>query len=71
MAESFFQCTVCGFVFKSSGQNLEADRLISFEALPTTWRCPKCGVLKNLFQSSVNNSEQHQRCSLDDLKESR
>jgi rubredoxin len=44
------QCTVCGFVYREDGQTQMSDRLSAFAQLPPTWRCPACGVLKNLFK---------------------
>ena len=50
MTSSDFQCTVCGYVFEQDGRATQPDRLLSFESLPATWCCTKCGVLKNLFK---------------------
>lgn len=54
MYGSVFQCTVCGFIYENNdGRATSFDRLSSFEQLPTTWQCPHCGVLKNLFRATT------------------
>ncbi len=50
-----FQCTVCGFIVQQNGRATESDRFSSFEALPATWCCTKCGVLKSLFKEIAHD----------------
>jgi rubredoxin len=45
-----FQCTVCGFIIQQNARTRESERFASFDTLPTTWCCLKCGVLKSLFK---------------------
>jgi rubredoxin len=51
-----FQCTVCGFVYQQDGQAQTPGRLELFSQLPATWRCPHCGVLKNLFKEITSST---------------
>lgn len=60
MESSKIYCTVCGFDFKQEGQRKFADLLVVFEALPPDWRCPLCGVLKNLFKKTQEADAQLQ-----------
>lgn len=55
MIDTRYQCTVCGYEYKQVGQTVKPDRLLTFEDLPATWRCPQCGVLKNLFKAIVSD----------------
>ena len=38
-----YVCTICGHIYD------EAVEGVKFEDLPEDWRCPLCGVSKELF----------------------
>ena len=38
-----YQCSVCGYIYDDSKEK------IKFEDLPDDWKCPRCGVGKELF----------------------
>ena len=42
--ESKYRCSICGHIYD------EAKEGVKFENLPDDWRCPICGVSKNLFE---------------------
>jgi len=47
-----WQCSICGYVYDPAEGDVENDipRGTSFEALSDQWRCPRCGVGKELFR---------------------
>ncbi len=55
-----FECTVCAFVYDESDHKNFSDQAEgkAFEGLPSTWKCPGCGVLKNLFIEIENKKVQ-------------
>lgn len=38
-----YQCSICGYIYDDSKEK------IKFEELPDDWKCPRCGVGKDLF----------------------
>lgn len=38
-----YQCSVCGYIYDDSKEKMK------FEDLPDDWKCPRCGVGKELF----------------------
>lgn len=38
-----YQCSVCGYIYDDSKES------VKFEDLPDDWKCPRCGVGKELF----------------------
>ena len=38
-----YQCSVCGYIYDDSKED------VKFEDLPDDWKCPRCGVGKDLF----------------------
>lgn len=47
-----YRCTVCGYIYDP--QKGDPDHGINpgtaFEALPSEWVCPECGVGKDMFE---------------------
>ena len=41
---SKYQCTICGYIYD------DAKEKIKFDDLPADWKCPRCGVGKELFK---------------------
>lgn len=39
-----YKCTICGYVYDDSTEQ------IRFEDLPGDWSCPLCGVGKDMFE---------------------
>lgn len=39
-----YQCTICGYIYD------DAKEKIKFEDLPADWKCPICGVGKEMFE---------------------
>ena len=40
-----YRCTVCGYIYDDEVEN------VKFEDLPDDWKCPLCGVGKDLFEN--------------------
>lgn len=38
-----YQCSICGYIYDDSKEE------IKFENLPDNWKCPRCGVGKDMF----------------------
>lgn len=47
-----WRCSVCDFVYDEQQglSNNNIDKNTSWEEIPSQWRCPDCGVLKNEFE---------------------
>lgn len=43
-----YRCTICGYIYDDSKEK------IKFEDLPTDWKCPLCGVGKDMFEKITN-----------------
>ena len=39
-----WRCTVCGYIYDDEGEE------IKFEDLSDDWKCPVCGVGKDMFE---------------------
>lgn len=39
-----YKCTVCGYIYD------EGKEGVKFEDLPDDWKCPLCGVGKDMFE---------------------
>ena len=42
--EDAYRCTICGYIYDN------AKEKIKFEDLPDDWKCPMCGVGKDMFE---------------------
>ena len=51
-ALSKWECTVCGYVYDPAVGDPTQDVPpgVDFNDLPDDWRCPECGVEKDLFE---------------------
>ena len=49
---SKYKCTVCGYIYDPTvgDATQEAKPGTAFEDLPDTWKCPECGVDKDMFE---------------------
>lgn len=50
----------CALVLRSQERSegeVGSNSIEPFQDLPATWRCPKCGVLKNLFKEVEDGVE--------------
>ncbi|MBQ3732921.1 MAG: rubredoxin [Bacteroidales bacterium] len=47
-----YRCGPCGYVYDPAKGDPDSGIApgTPFEALPDNWRCPVCGVSKNMFQ---------------------
>jgi rubredoxin len=47
-----YVCTVCGYVYDPAAGDPESGIApgTPFEAIPTDWTCPLCGVGKDMFE---------------------
>ena len=43
-----YRCTICGYIYDN------AKEKIKFEDLPADWKCPICGVGKEMFEKVTN-----------------
>lgn len=39
-----YQCAVCGYIYDEKREG------VSFDKLPSNWRCPRCGAPKSAFK---------------------
>lgn len=51
-ALSKWECTVCGYVYDPAigDPTQDVPPGVDFNDLPDDWRCPECGVEKDLFE---------------------
>ena len=42
------KCTICGYIYDDSKEE------VKFEDLPDDWKCPICGVGKDMFEKVTN-----------------
>lgn len=47
-----WRCTVCGYIYdpQKGDQEHGINPGTSFEDLPSDWKCPLCGVGKDMFK---------------------
>ena len=43
-----YRCTICGYIYDNEKEN------VKFENLPADWKCPICGVGKEMFEKITN-----------------
>lgn len=46
--EDAYRCTICGYIYDN------AKEKVKFEDLPDDWKCPMCGVGKEMFEKITN-----------------
>lgn len=46
--DNSYRCTICGYIYDNSKEK------IRFEDLPADWKCPICGVGKEMFEKVTN-----------------
>ena len=46
--EDAYRCTICGYIYDN------AKEKVRFEDLPDDWKCPTCGVGKDMFEKITN-----------------
>ncbi len=46
--EDAYRCTICGYVYDNAKES------VKFEDLPDDWKCPTCGVGKDMFEKITN-----------------
>ncbi len=51
---SKYRCTVCGYIYDPAlGDSVGGIAPgTAFEALPADWKCPECGVSKDMFEKT-------------------
>jgi len=47
-----YRCTVCGYIYDPQQGDPEngVNPGTAFESLPADWKCPECGVGKDMFE---------------------
>ena len=42
--EDAYRCTICGYIYDNAKES------VKFEDLPDDWKCPMCGMGKEMFK---------------------
>ena len=50
-----WECMTCTYIYNEQWGDIlrEIPRQTSFEALPTEWKCPECGSVKDSFYPEI------------------